>query len=98
MPKHPSLWIPAAALIAALGSCAAPKAEVAEKSVPTAVAKPPQPEKPTAPPPLAASPPDDGIRLPDMLMLPGESEFRKPTPFATGGGGSGAVIARPPSE
>jgi hypothetical protein len=100
MPKHPLLWIPAAAMIAALGSCAAPKAEVAEKSVtgvPNAVAQQPEPEEST-PAPLAASPPDDGIRLPDMMMLPGENEFRKPSPITTGSGGSGAVIARPPSE
>jgi hypothetical protein len=99
MSKHPSLWIPAAAMIAALGSCAAPQAELPEESVPGGVvAQQAEPEESTSALPLAASLPDDGIRLPDMLMLPGENEFRKPTQITTGSGGSGAVIARPPSE
>ena len=33
-----------------------------------------------------------------FVALPGENEFRKPLPSASQSSGSGAVIARPPSE
>lgn len=77
-------------------SCAAPKALVVEdapvskkESAPLTAA--------VAPEPSAHSLPDDGIRLPDMLGLPGENEFRS-TRAATRSPGSGAVIARPPTS
>jgi hypothetical protein len=41
---------------------------------------------------------EDGIRLPDMLGMPGDGEFRTNRPAAGGSPGSGAVIARPPVE
>ncbi len=91
--------ISSVALIAVC-SCA-PKAVVVEESAPAvAEQETKNEEKPEIEPePVIAGPPDDGIRLPDMLTLPGENEFRKaPSPGAGRGSGSGAVIARPPSE
>jgi len=41
---------------------------------------------------------DDGIRLPNMLGMPGENEFRSSRPASGGSSGSGAVIAKPPVE
>ena len=80
----------------ALLSCAAPKAEVV-KETPVQKTEKPEETAAVAPEPAVGSLPDDGIRLPDMLGLPGENEFRSTRPAATGGG-SGAVIARPPAE
>lgn len=42
---------------------------------------------------------NDGLRLPDMLTLPGEDEFQSTSPAAPpSGGGTGAVISRPPTD
>lgn len=78
----------------ALFSCAAPKAVVVEdvegkpkvekKEETAAAEEPPTPAE------------DDGIRLPDMLGMPGEGEFRSSRPATSVPAGSGAVIARPP--
>ncbi|RPJ33191.1 MAG: hypothetical protein EHM17_11150 [Verrucomicrobiaceae bacterium] len=94
---HPTALACLASSLALL-SCAAPKAEVvaenpapqAEKTAETAVASEPAV-------PAAA---DDGIRLPDMLGLPGEGELRSTSPAAARptAGESGAVIARPPAQ
>lgn len=79
-------------------SCAAPKAIVVQEGASEPI--------PKSPPTLAqdenAQPdlPDlqnDGLRLPDLLELPGDEQFRtdvpgKPTP------GGGAVISRPPTD
>jgi hypothetical protein len=79
-----------------LASCAAPKAIVVNEA--------PSPQVPAQQAvadgmPAPAAKPDDGIRLPDMLGLPGEGEFRKSaSPPSDTTGGSGAVIARPPVE
>jgi hypothetical protein len=80
----------------ALLSCAAPKAIVVEEvEVP---AQPPAPEAVVIedlPPPL----PDGGFRMPDLLAMPGDEEFRATSPaFPSSQPGSGAVIARPPTE
>jgi hypothetical protein len=43
--------------------------------------------------------PDDGIRLPDMLAMPGDGEFRAGRANAPKDGpGAGAVISRPPTD
>lgn len=81
--------------VTALLSCAAPKAEIVEEAPVSKTEK--VAEVATAPETPADALPDDGIRLPDMLGLPGENELRSTRP-ATTGGGSGAVIARPPVE
>lgn len=77
-----------------LCSCAAPKAEIVKEA----------PVRKTKPTPTVATiepathkKPDDGIRLPNMLDLPAESEFRSTRPAAPSHS-TGAVIARPPSE
>lgn len=81
--------------VAALVSCAAPKAIVIEG--------PPTPKKQVKAPAMLAAPapvtpsPDDGLRMPDMLAMPKESEFRPSNPAATKvNNEAGAVIARPP--
>jgi hypothetical protein len=77
----------------ALLSCAAPKA--------TVVAPAPAPKKSQAPAePGFSEPalPDDGIRLPDMLAMPGDGEFRATRPNPSKVGPEGAVIARPPTD
>ena len=92
--KHLTLARLAPAL--ALLSCAAPKARVVEepKPQPEAVAAAP------AVPDAGVLPAQDrGIRLPDMLGLPGDTEFRATTPPAPKGGSeAGAVISRPPTD
>lgn len=98
MLPRPVIWIiPIVSL--ALGSCA-PNAAVEPESTPPVAGQETKPdaEPVVQPEPVVAAEPDDGIRLPDMLALPGENEFRKPLPSASQGSGSGAVIARPPSE
>ncbi len=78
----------------ALLSCAVPRAIIVEQAP---VPKPGNPSASTAvPEPPAPGTPDDGIRLPDMLGLPDEGEFRS-TGAAPASSGSGAVIARPPA-
>ena len=93
-PKHLTLARLAPAL--ALLSCAAPKAHAVEQPKP-------QPEAvaavPAAPEAGALPLPDRGIRLPDMLALPSDAEFRATTPPAPKGGSeAGAVISRPPTD
>ena len=81
----------------ALLACAAPKAHVVE---------PPKPPSetaavvPTVADPGPLPPSDGGIRLPDMLALPGDAEFRATSPTATqkSKSDSGAVISRPPTD
>jgi hypothetical protein len=78
----------------ALMACAAPKAIVveADPSVPTQSAAS-NPEFPKSGEPDL---PNDGIRLPDMLAMPGEGDFRSLRPNA--GSEAGAVISRPPTD
>lgn len=83
--------------VMALVSCAVPKAVVVESPLA------PKPVQATASEP-AAKPkrpalPDDGLRLPDMVTMPGDDEFRTAKkPPAGGDAESGAVISRPPTE
>jgi hypothetical protein len=88
-----ALLAPALALL----SCAAPKAIVVEETRETPEAEKKEESIATT---EASTPdtPDDGIRLPDMLGMPGEGEFRSNRPATGGASGSGAVIARPPVE
>lgn len=97
LPRPVNWIIPVVSL--ALGSCAS-HAVVEPESAPAAAPQETKLEEETAaqPEPMGAVALDDGIRLPDMLALPGENEFRKPLPSASQSSGSGAVIARPPSE
>lgn len=81
----------------ALYSCAAPKAIIVELP-------PASQHDPGAVPPEISEPefptlPDDGIRLPDMLAMPGDNEFRATAPTTPkAGSDSNAVIARPPTD
>ena len=80
--------------VLALWSCAAPKAIVV-KEAPTRSTRRAASDSGISEanlPPL----PDDGIRLPDMLAMPGDGEFRATTP--KGRTNAGAVIARPPTD
>jgi hypothetical protein len=96
MLNRPAIWICSVVTIA-VSSCVPKAIVVVEETPPVVAAAEPEKEEP-APEPAIAGPPDDGIRLPDMLTLPGENEFRKPASSGSQGSGSGAVIARPPSE
>jgi hypothetical protein len=94
IPKIPVLirLAPAVALL----SCAAPKAIVVEPPPAPKTEKPPEPVVPEVD---LSSLPDDGIRLPDMLGLPGEGEFRPTSPgLPSLSPGAGAVISRPPTD
>ena len=82
----------------ALVSCASPKATpVAETpAVPKKEEKVPEPvvvEEPGLP-----VLPDDGLRMPDMVTMPEEGEFRSTNPEPKMGTQGGAVISRPPTE
>jgi hypothetical protein len=80
----------------ALASCAPKATVVAEAPVVKKVEKAPEPvvEEPAAP-----IQEDDGLRMPDMLAMPGEGDFRSTNPAAPKTGtSSGAVIARPPTD
>lgn len=73
----------------ALASCAAPKAAVI----------PEVPKKPVIKAPVAPEKPalaDDGLRLPDMLTLPDDTQLRSTAPLKKEG--DATIIARPPSE
>jgi hypothetical protein len=90
---HLALIAPAMALL----SCVPPKAIVVEETG----AKPKLEKKQeTASAELPSTPAvdDDGIRLPNMLGMPGDNEFRSSRPATNNGTGSGGVIARPPVE
>lgn len=81
-------------------SCA-PKAVVIQET-PIApkqeVAKIPEPLTPAIDQNATVAP-DDGLRIPNMLELPGEGEFRSTSaPGTKAETGSGAVISRPPTD
>jgi hypothetical protein len=83
--------VPAFALLA----CGPPKAIVVEEPTDgpaTQASKHPGPAGLNEP-----ALPDDGIRLPDMLTMPGDGEFRAGLPNAPKDG-AGAVISRPPTD
>ena len=78
----------------ALASCAAPKSTVVEQAaVPKTQESVPEPMVAESELPAL---PDDGIRMPDMLGLPGDGDFRSTNPV--GMKGAGAVISRPPTD
>ncbi len=86
-------------LLATLASCAPPKAAVV---APPPVALKKEQKSPAAV--VSAEPavpelPDDGIRMPDMLDLPSDGDFRATNPAApVNRSESGAVISRPPTD
>ena len=79
---------------ALFASCAAPKAMVVEEPKKPEVAEEPVAEVPPVPEPGL---PDDGFRMPDLLTMPNDAEFRSTIPQPESSG-SGAVIARPPTD
>lgn len=77
-------------------SCAAPKAAVvAEKPVAKKQEKVPEPV--AQEPDLPALPSDDLPRVPGMLNLPSDSDFRPSNPILPKTGAGGVVI-RPPTD
>lgn len=97
-PAYLALIAPAFALF----SCATPKASVVQE--PSAA---PQVEKPTTSvasvklPPAERTTPvtqDDDIRVPDMLGMPGEDEFRTNRTKGAGSADPSPVIVRPPTN
>ncbi len=81
----------------ALVSCAAPKAKrVQETPVIKAQVKVPEP---ILAGPLLPILPDDGIRMPDMLDLPSDGDFRAVNPNRVKPGTDpGTVNSRPPTD
>jgi hypothetical protein len=78
-------------------SCAAPKATVVEQA-PVKIKEEKAPE-PVAPELNVPAQVDDGLRLPDMLAMPSEGDFRSTSPGAVKtSNSSGAVISRPPVD
>lgn len=75
-------------------SCAAPKAIIVNEA-PAPTRRQTAANSANSEPNLPALP-DDGIRLPDMLGMPGDGEFRATKP--KGGTDAGAVISRPPTD
>ncbi len=81
----------------ALMSCAAPKATVVAEAPVEKKQKAPEPEGPVIAEPTL--PVDDGLRMPDMLAMPQEGDFRSTNATAPKTGRqSGAVISRPPTD
>ncbi len=82
------------AIALAFTACA-PEAVVVEEQ--------PEPVKKTDPKPVEEQPlpdigePDDGLRIPEMLTLPGNADFRATSPNVASSG-TGAVISRPPTD
>ncbi|MEO5712657.1 MAG: hypothetical protein ABIT37_04140 [Luteolibacter sp.] len=92
--KHTFLALAGLTLV----SCMAPKAVVVAEPTakPKKEEKTPEPEVAETALPTA---PDDGLRVGNMLDLPGEGEFRPTNPSATKvGTEAGPVISRPPME
>lgn len=94
-----SRTLPSLCLTLALASCA-PKASVVEEApaakmeTPAVAQEPVSEEAPEMDLPAA---PDNEIRVPGMLNLPTESEFRASSPQQPGSGSSG-VFVRPPTD
>lgn len=86
------------AWVCVAASCAPPKALVVEAAKPTGAPAAPVELAANDPAPLEAPLPDDGIRLPDMLTMPGEGELRSNPPPPRKTGEPGAVVARPPTD
>lgn len=81
-----------------LVSCVAPKATVI---APPPVVKSVEIKLPEPAPlePMLPGIPDDGNRMPDLLTMPGEGEFRSTNPVAPKVvPGAGSVISRPPTD
>ncbi|TAG10371.1 MAG: hypothetical protein EAZ42_04020 [Verrucomicrobia bacterium] len=82
-------------------SCAAPKAIVLEE--PKLKPKKPAVAAAVTPPveqlaQTSSLPVNDGLRMPDLLKLPDEAEFRPSNIGPSDGPQAGAVISRPPTE
>jgi hypothetical protein len=79
-------------------SCVPPKATVVAESPVKKIEKAPEPA--AVPEPLIPElPGDDGLRMPDILAMPEDSDFRATNPVVPKSGpDSGAVISRPPTD
>lgn len=93
----PLMFIPLG-LVLALGSCAPPKAIVIAEA-PARKKAEPKVEPVVVPDLPVTGLPDDGIRMPEMLDMPGDGEFRPTNPaLPKATGEAGAVISRPPTD
>lgn len=85
--------------VMALFSCAPPKAIVVELPPAPKMEVAAEKEPEISAPPSLPSRREDGIRLPDMVTMPNEAEFRATNPNAPKTPSeTGAVIARPPTD
>ncbi len=92
--RHPTYALLGVTL--ALAACAPPKAIVVVLPVKSGEKK--APEAVVAEAPLPGLP-NDGIRVPDLLNMPGDGDFRATNPTAPKSGtDAGTVISRPPTD
>lgn len=92
--KIPFISISAIGLALGLASCAAPKKALIIAEGPKQQGTQEQKATTTSVVP-APSRGEDGLRMPDMLALPADSQLRSAAPETTG---DAAVIVRPPAE
>jgi hypothetical protein len=86
-----------AAVALGLASCASQKGGDPNQSLVAGDSD--KPPEPSVPEPVVPLPPDDGIRLPDMLGMPSEGDLRSPHPsLLKPEKGTGVVISRPPTD
>jgi hypothetical protein len=100
MVAHLKLTFLASGLASLLVACATPKATPV--ITPPAALKAPETVEPVVALPPESPPlglPDDGIRMPDMLGMPSENDFRPTASIIKDPTtGSGVVVSRPPTE
>lgn len=87
----------APSLAVSLVACATPKATPV--ATPPLAVKPEEKKELMGPPlnPVLPTIPDDGIRMPDMLTMPSDNDFR-PTFRDPSTGGVGPISSRPPMD
>jgi hypothetical protein len=84
-------------ILLALASCASQKQEALP--APTAAVKEEvKPQEPAVEPEVGLPMVDQGFRMPEMLSLPNEGEFRATNPVLPKPATAGAVISRPPTD
>jgi len=91
--KNPFISLSSIGLAIGLTSCALPQKALIIAEGPKQQAKREQQAATTQVP--APSRGEDGLRMPDMLALPDDSQLRSAAPETTG---DAAVIVRPPAE
>ena len=79
-----------------LASCASPKKALIIAEAPKEQPKQEETAAFSEPEPSAPAPAADGLRMPDMLVMPDEGQLRSAAPADSSG--DATVITRPPAE